>query len=195
MTLTKTKTDSAAAAPPHPAVAGLPAGDPATELARSAASRSPTALRAALRDFYEDYAQTLDDDDLDGWVEYFVEDCHYRVQSRENWDAGLPIGHIYCMNKNMLRDRVMALRETTVAQPRTVRHFISGVRVNGIDGDRVEAQANFLITECLSDADPVVTMVGQYRDVVLIDGDDMRFVSRDCIVDNDRIVVSLIVPV
>ncbi|MBT0134853.1 ring-hydroxylating dioxygenase subunit beta, partial [Listeria seeligeri] len=53
-----------------------------------------TSLRARLRDFYDDYAYCLDEDRLEEWPDFFTEDCHYRVLSRENHDAGLPLGLI-----------------------------------------------------------------------------------------------------
>ncbi len=152
-------------------------------------------LRWKLRDFYEDYAQHLDDGDLEGWIEYFTEDCHYRVISRENHTLNLPIGLIYCMNKNMVRDRVMAMRETTVCQPRTIRHFISGVRVNAVNDDEIRAQANFMISECLVDSEPEITLAGQYQDIIVQSGDGYLFKSRDCIIDNYRVKTSLIIPV
>ena len=72
------------------------------------------ALRARLRDFNDDYAACLDAVELERWPDFFVEDCRYRVLSRENHDAGLPLSLIYCDGRNMLKDRVTALRETTV---------------------------------------------------------------------------------
>lgn len=157
--------------------------------------KSPTQLRAAVRDFYEDYAQSLDDGDLNAWLNYFPEECHYRVLSRENYDAGLPIGFIYCMNKNMIRDRITALRETTMFQPRQLRRFISGVRINNVKDDVINAQANFMVTECLSDAEPIISVVGQYRDQIVNSGDGFQFAYRDCILDNYRIHTSLIMPI
>lgn len=62
---------------------------------------------------------------------FFVEDCRYRVTARENYDQKLPYGLIYCINKNMLKDRVLALRQTTMYEPRSLRHFVSGIRVRG----------------------------------------------------------------
>ncbi|MCD0505817.1 aromatic-ring-hydroxylating dioxygenase subunit beta [Bordetella petrii] len=153
------------------------------------------ALRAQLRDFYDDYAACLDEGRLEDWPAFFTEDCHYRVLSRENHDAGLPIGLIYCMNKNMLKDRVTALRETTVYEPRSLRHFISGVRATQVDGDTITAQANFAIMESLSDREPVLNMVGRYLDVLVRDGDAFRLRRRDCVHDNYRVRTSLIIPV
>jgi len=161
----------------------LEAGTPATE------------LRAALRDFYDDYAGALDDLDLDRWVEFFTEDCHYRVISQENARAGLPLGLIYCMNKNMLRDRVTAIRETTVYEPRQLRHFVSGVRINRSEDDIIHAQANFMVVESLSDQEPTVNLVGLYKDIIVRNESGFALKSRDCIYDNYRIRNSLIIPV
>jgi len=154
-----------------------------------------TSLRSALREFYDDYGNTLDDLDLDRWVEYFTEDCHYRVISQENAGAGLPLGLIYCMNKNMLRDRVTAIRETTMYEPRMLRHFISGVRINRVEGDELHTQANFMIVESLSDQEPAVNLVGVYKDIILRTDNGFVIKSRDCIYDNYRIRNSLIIPV
>lgn len=152
-------------------------------------------LRAALRDFYEDYAAGLDAMDLEGWVGFFTDDAHYRVISRENMAAGLPLGLIYCMNKDMLHDRVTALRETTMYEPRMLRHFISGVRVLDTEDDVIRSQANFLITEALSDQEPAINMVGQYQDEIIRTGNGFLLRRRDCVYDNYRIRNSLIVPV
>src|SRR5690606_2595768 len=88
------------------------------------ADTSVASLRADLRDFYDDYGTCLDALDLEGWINFFTDDCHYRVISQENMQANLPLGLIYCMNKNMLIDRVTAIRETTMYEPRMLRHFI-----------------------------------------------------------------------
>lgn len=153
------------------------------------------ALRARLRDFYEDYAHCLDEDRLEQWPDFFTEDCHYRVLSRENHDAGLPLGLIYCMNKNMVRDCVTELRETTMLEPRALRHFISGVRVTEVDGDRIVAQANFAVMESLSDREPTLNMVGRYLDELRVTPQGLAFSRRDCVYDNYRVRTSLIVPI
>ncbi|HBL65440.1 MAG TPA: ring-hydroxylating dioxygenase subunit beta [Achromobacter sp.] len=153
------------------------------------------ALRAQLRDFYDDYAFCLDEGRLQEWPDFFTEDCHYRVLSRENHDAGLPLGLIYCMNKNMVRDRVTALRETTMFEPRSLRHFISGVRVMELQGDHIVSQANFAVMESLSDREPTLNMVGRYLDVLRVTPDGLAISRRDCVYDNYRVRTSLIVPI
>ncbi len=105
------------------------------------------------------------------------------------------LGLIYCMNKNMVRDRVTALRETTMFEPRSLRHFISGVRVLEVQGDHIVAQANFAVMESLSDREPTLNMVGRYLDVVRVTPEGLAFSRRDCVYDNYRVRTSLIVPI
>lgn len=152
-------------------------------------------IRSELRDVYDDYANMLDNLDLDGWIDCFTEDCHYRVISQENMHANLPLGLIYCMNKNMLRDRVLALRETTMYEPRVLRHLISGVTVKKVEGAEIHAQANFVIFESLSDQEPQISLVGQYQDIFVHTNEGYLLKYRDCVYDNYRIRNSLIIPV
>jgi 3-phenylpropionate/cinnamic acid dioxygenase small subunit len=44
--------------------------------------------RDAIRDFYDDYYNVLDDVRLEQWPAFFTEDCAYRVIPRENYEAG-----------------------------------------------------------------------------------------------------------
>ena len=152
-------------------------------------------LRAELRDLYDDYASALDEMDLDGWSGFFTDDCTYKVISFENHSAGLPLALIECRGIGMVRDRVAAIRETAVYAPRQLRHFVSGLRVDGAEGDVVAAQANFLIAESLADREPQVAMVGRYLDRLVRVGSALKFKERLCVVDNYRIRTSLVVPV
>ncbi|WP_425502512.1 aromatic-ring-hydroxylating dioxygenase subunit beta [Parapusillimonas granuli] len=152
-------------------------------------------LENQLRHFYEEVAELLDQDLVEEFPAYFLDDCIYQVVSRENYTEKLPQAAIYCDGVAMVRDRVIALRETQVYVPRVWRHFISGVRVTAIEGDEIHARANFLITEATSDNDPTVFLVGTYLDIVVRDGDSFRFKQRLAVFDNHHISRSLIAPV
>ena len=151
--------------------------------------------RAALRDFHDDYCACLDDADLERWPDFFVDDCRYRVLSKENHDAGLPLSLIYCDGRGMLLDRVMALRESTVYEPRSLRHFVSACRITGEAPNGFTAQSNFLIIESLSDREPTVNLVGRYLDSFVESDQGIRLRDRWCVVDNYRIRTSLVIPV
>jgi anthranilate 1,2-dioxygenase small subunit len=152
-------------------------------------------LRAEVRDLYDDYASALDETDLDAWSGFFTDDCTYRVISFENHSAGLPLALIECRGIGMVRDRVAAIRETAVYEPRQLRHFVSGARVDGVDGGVVAARANFLVAESLADREPQIALVGRYLDRLARVGSALKFKERVCVVDNYRIRTSLVMPV
>lgn len=158
-------------------------------------SAQTDALENDIRRLYDEVADLLDQDEVEQFPSYFIEDCIYQVVSRENYSEGLPQATIYCDGINMVRDRVIALRETQVYVPRMWRHFISGIRVTAIDGDDIHVRANFLVTEAMSDADPTVFLVGQYLDVLVRDGDTLKFKQRLAVFDNHHVRRSLIAPV
>ena len=54
----------------------------------------------------------LDAADLDRWPEFFTEQCFYEIIPRENYDRGLPLAIMRCESKGMLKDRVVAIRDT-----------------------------------------------------------------------------------
>src|SRR3954470_19580288 len=109
------------------------------------------ARRLELESLYTDYAACLDTDRLEEWPEFFIEDCQYRVTSAENYEAGLPLGVIYATSKNMLKDRVNALRQAIIYEPQRYRHLISGIRIERDDIDALEVTANFLVVRTMQD--------------------------------------------
>jgi len=153
------------------------------------------ALTQRIVRLYEDYADTLDRQDLAGWAKYFVEDCKYRVISRENHDQGLAHATIYCDGIGMVRDRANATREVTVFEPRNLRHFLHRVRVDGAADGVIQSSASFLVIESVSDMEPYVHTVGRYLDTLVETPDGLRFKERWCVYDNYRIFNSLIFPV
>ena len=42
--------------------------------------------------FLADYAHTLDDGRIDDWTGFFTKDAIYQITTRENHEAGYPIG-------------------------------------------------------------------------------------------------------
>jgi anthranilate 1,2-dioxygenase small subunit len=159
------------------------------------ASPASNELKQAVVQLYEDYAEVIDDLDIDTWPEFFTDDCKYVVTSRENYDAGLPHGTIYCEGIGMVRDRARATRDCTVYEPRHLRHFIHGVRVTAVDGELIRAKGTFLVIESVSDKEPCLHMVGTYIDTIVQGADGLKFKERFCVYDNYRIYNSLVFPV
>lgn len=151
--------------------------------------------RADLRDFYEDYAACLDAEALADFPSFFTEDAKYQVISRENHDDGLEHAPIFCLGRAMIEDRITALTEAALYQPRSLRHFISGVRIVGAEGGEVRVEANFLIIESLVEQEPQILMVGRYLDRVVREDGALKFRERTCVYDNYRIRTTLVIPV
>lgn len=153
------------------------------------------ALENDIRRLFDEVADLLDQDEVERFPEYFIDDCVYQVVSRENYAQDLPQAAIYCDGIGMVRDRVIALRETQVYVPRTWRHFLSGIRITALDDRDIHVRSNFMVTEAMSDADPTLFLVGQYLDVLVRQDGALKFRQRLAIFDNHHIRRSLIVPV
>ena len=149
----------------------------------------------SLRDFYEEYAATVDRFDLGGWTAYFTDNALYRVISRESYSQGLTHATIYCDGIGMIRDRATMVEKVAVFEPRTLRHFITGLRIHSASQEKIEATANFLVIESLFDADPVLLLVGEYVDEIVRTEDGFRFCKRDAVYDQYRVRTTMIFPV
>ena len=83
-----------------------------------------TSVRDAINDLMADYCHYLDDNRLEEWLDFFTEDCQYKILSRENVEDGLPLELLSCRNKNMLRDRILSLREANIYNIHFDKHLL-----------------------------------------------------------------------
>jgi anthranilate 1,2-dioxygenase small subunit len=152
-------------------------------------------LKQAVVQLYEDYADQMCSGSLENWASFFTEDCKYRAMSRENYDRGLRHATIYCDGIGMIQDRVAAVRDCTVYEPRYTRHFLSGIRITGIEGETILSRGRFLVIESVSDMQPYVHVVGEYFDKIVKGPNGLQFQERYAVFDNYRIFNSLVIPV
>jgi anthranilate 1,2-dioxygenase small subunit len=150
--------------------------------------------RLELETLYTEYAACLDSDAIERWPEFFVEDCVYRVTSAENYDAGLPIGLIYATSKNMLKDRVNALRQANIYEPQRYRHLISGFRIERDDVDTLEVTANFLVVRTMQDGAMTLFAAGRYVDSLVHAAAGWHFARKIVVLDSRRIDTLLAIP-
>ena len=148
-----------------------------------------------MADFYCAYSDALDEGELESWPEFFTEDCLYKVTPRENFEAGLPIALIYCESRNMLVDRIVALRETALFVPRTVRHLTGNIRLRAMEPDGLRLTASFALFHTMVDQRSEVFLCGRYHDRVVEDGGGLRFAERICVYDSTIVPISLVYPV
>ncbi|MFT7723055.1 MAG: aromatic-ring-hydroxylating dioxygenase subunit beta [Roseateles sp.] len=148
-----------------------------------------------LTQLYADYAAAVDSGNWDLWPEFFVDDCAYRLQPRENHERGFPLATLSFTSKGMLKDRVYGIKETLFHDPYYQRHIVGVPVVRKVDGDRIESEANYAVVRTkLSEASTVFN-VGRYIDVVARTPDGLKFASRQCIYDSEMIPNSIIYPI
>jgi anthranilate 1,2-dioxygenase small subunit len=152
------------------------------------------ARQLELEHLYTDYAACLDSDALEHWPEFFIEDCVYRITSAENYEAGLPLGLIYATSRNMLKDRVSALRRANIYEPQRYRHLISNVRVHRDDIDALEVGANFLVVRTMQDGQMTLFGAGRYLDSVVRGVAGWHFAKKTVILDSRQIDTLLALP-
>jgi anthranilate 1,2-dioxygenase small subunit len=153
-------------------------------------------LRADIEAFNAEYCARLDRQDLDAWVQCFAEDAFYVVISRENFERGHPVGLIYCEGRPMIQDRAFALLKTAMFGPRYLRHMVSNLSVAPQPDGSVQARANFVVFEVLTDRpDARILQVGEYRDIFVRDGAELKLRERRCVYDNLLIPTALCIPV
>ena len=152
------------------------------------------ARRLQLESLYADYATCLDADRLEEWPEFFTEDCHYRVTSAENYEAGLPLGLIYATSKAMLKDRVSALREANIYEPQRYRHLISGIRIDNKEREGLNLTANFLVVRTMQDGGMILFAAGRYADRAARTEAGWKFAQKIVVLDSRQIDTLLAIP-
>jgi len=152
------------------------------------------ARRIALEELYADYAHCLDADALERWPDFFTEECHYRITSAENYGAGMPLGIIYASSRDMLRDRISALREANIYEPQTYRHLISGLRIERDEDDMLDLTANVLVVRTMQDGAMSIFAAGRYADRVVRTADGWRFARKVVVLDSRVIDTLLAIP-
>jgi 3-phenylpropionate/cinnamic acid dioxygenase small subunit len=156
------------------------------------------ALAADVELLYTHYGEVLDDADIARWPGFFVDASSYRITTRENLERDLPLCFVWCEGQAMLRDRAAALQHTVVFRRRFQRRVISGVRLKtwqGLDGDGIEACASFLVYESLGDAPSQLLACGRSQDVIVREGDALKFKHRLCVIDARVMPDSLVFPI
>lgn len=151
-------------------------------------------LRARLADLYCTYDDMLNNGELEHWPEFFTESCIYKVIPRENVEQGLPVAVIYCESRDMLTDRVVALRETALFAPRITRRITSGICLRAIENDGLQLSASFAVFQSMPDQPSELFLCGSCRDRVVDADGTLRFAERLFIYDSTIVPTSLVYP-
>ena len=153
-----------------------------------------TALRLAIDDLAAAYVDCIDDDRLEEWPEFFVEDCRYLITSRDSHAAGLRHGIIYCASRGMLVDRVMAMRRASMFEPHRYRHILGPTRLGRVENGIAEARANFLAVRIMHNGDSALFATGRYLDRIDVRAEPFRYIERLVVLDSQKIDTLLVIP-
>lgn len=141
------------------------------------------------------YAAALDDKRFDDWPLFFVEDGHYKLQARENFDRGLPLALMVLESRGMMKDRVYGITQTIYHGPYYMRHLLSPARVVSQDGEVIQVETAYAVFRTRPAGVSEVYNVGRYLDsLVRVDG-ALTFLSRLAVYDSEMVLNSLIYPV
>jgi anthranilate 1,2-dioxygenase small subunit len=142
------------------------------------------------------YVHCIDNDRLEEWPDFFVDDCLYQIISASNHARGMPMGLVYADRRAMLQDRVAALRKANVYEPQRYRHLVSSLAVvEAQDLSAVKAESHYLVVRTMQGGDSSIFSVGRYRDTIDLSRGRPVFKTKRVIFDNERVDTLLAIPI
>jgi salicylate 5-hydroxylase small subunit len=141
------------------------------------------------------YAQVIDSENWNGWIDLFVEDCVYKIVPRENYERNFPLATLSMLSKGMLKDRAYGISETLFHDPYYQRHVIGVPLIHEVKNNLIYCESNYAIFRTKLSQESTVYNVGRYIDELLITEQGLKIQSRLCIYDSEMIPNSLIYPI
>ncbi len=155
---------------------------------------SPLERQYAVEQLLARYAQCIDDDRLEQWPDFFVEDCDYRIVSRENAERNLPLATMSCESRGMLIDRVVSLRNANIYERHHYRHLVSSTVLGTVTAASVTARSHYAVFRTRTNGVSEVYSVGSYDDEMCIVDGALKFKRKHVIFDTNRIDSLLVTP-
>jgi len=141
-----------------------------------------------------DYARCIDDDRLEEWPSFFVENCLYKVTTAYNHREGLEAGVIFANSRGMLSDRISALRQANIYERQCYRHLIGPPSILSSGDDDLRSEAAFMVARIMRDGTTLLFATGRYLDVWRDEGDALRIKERIVVCDSSRIDTLMAIP-
>jgi len=150
--------------------------------------------RAAIEDFITAYAHGIDDGALDDWPGYFAEDGIYQIITRETFEAGLPLGIMYCEGRGMMADRIKALQTANIYEAHTYCHLLGRTQIETGPGAVCRARTNFNVIRTMQDGGSEMFAVGKYLDMIEVQNGRPLFKARRVVLESRRVDILLVYP-
>jgi 3-phenylpropionate/cinnamic acid dioxygenase small subunit len=106
----------------------------------------------------------------------------------------MPLGLIHATSRNMLKDRVSALREANIYEPQRYRHLVSSIKIVSEHGDALDLVANFMVVRTIQEGDMTLFGAGRYVDQVRRTDGGWKFARKDVVLDSRQIDTLLAIP-
>jgi anthranilate 1,2-dioxygenase small subunit len=132
------------------------------------------------------YIRCIDDNKLEAWPDFFLDDCFYKVTTAENHRNGFEAGVIYADTKGMLIDRVAALREANIYEKQSYRHMLGLPHVVRSDGPEAESETPFLVVRIMHDGQTDIFATGVYLDAYRDAEGSLKLARRIVVCDSSR---------
>jgi len=152
-------------------------------------------LQLAVENLLARYVHALDDDRLEDWPEFFVENGRYRITTAENHERKLPLPIVYADSRAMLRDRVSALRHANIYEAQRYRHAVSSVLVESVEAGVVRASSNFQVVRIMHTGESTLFATGRYLDRIRTEISGLRFEERIVVLDSRAVDTLLAIPI
>jgi len=152
-------------------------------------------MRWEAEELLDRYAQCLDEDRLEEWPEFFSEKAVYKIISRVNVERNYQLATILCDSRDMMKDRVIAIRNASVFSQRYLRHLVTNVRVAGQEGEAWLVKSNYVVLQTLQNEETKVFNAGQYVDKIVFDNGRSKFQEKLVIYDTIQIPGLLVIPI
>ena len=140
------------------------------------------------------YVQCIDEDRLEAWPDFFVDDCLYQVIAKENAERGLPVAAIFCDSKGMLADRIVSLRHANVYERHQYRHIVSSIVIGAVSDNVTQVQSNYVVYRTRTNGVTEVYNTGMYNDKIVAADGQLLFKEKIVTFDTNRIDSLLVTP-
>ncbi|RTL61563.1 MAG: terephthalate 1,2-dioxygenase [Pseudonocardiaceae bacterium] len=145
------------------------------------------------------YVRCIDDDRLEDWPGFFTNDCHYRITTADNYRRGLPAGIVWADTRDMLTDRVSALREANIYERHGYRHLLGAPAVLSAEDAgggllQVRSETSFLVVRITGNGPTDLFASGRYLDHYQVREDRALVRERVVVCDSSQIDTLLAVP-
>ena len=153
-------------------------------------------LQLAVENLLARYVHALDEDRLEDWPGFFVENGCYRITTAENHERGLPLPVLYADSRAMLRDRVSALRHANIYEPQRYRHLVSATLVERRAEGAAHAISHFQVLRIMHTGESMSFASGRYLDRIRLNGDRglPQFEEKIVVCDSHRFDTLLAIP-